>query len=146
MLVHSKKGGILKILGIIFLVIIIIVAAAFIYVYNFHVFKKLMICITPEIEETEKTCVNNNDCTELIKQNLNSNEMPAFLKEKIEETIDKAVFCEETCKHRKYYTNFIGEDQREIENCAEGEEEISIEIRGKEGLQILNLLKESQMQ
>lgn len=143
---HSKKGSILKILGIIFLVIIIIIAAALIYFYNFFVFKKLIICITPEIEEKEEqeiACTSNAECTNNILQNLSTAQMPEFLKIQLDETINKAVFCEQTCKNKKIYSNFIGENRREIEFCAEGEEEVSIEIRGKEGIKILNFLRES---
>ncbi|MEK6936415.1 MAG: hypothetical protein AABW67_06525 [Nanoarchaeota archaeon] len=138
------------VIGIIILVILGILVVAgtstAVYFYNFHVFKEFKLCISDKkIQDTKLPCSTNEFCINSLKSNITELEqlknLPDFLKEKSDELFEKAIFCEQTCKFRQ----IKGEPFTEkIENCNANEQEISVQIKGKEGLEILRFMKENQ--
>lgn len=134
-------GKILNIIGVIFLVILAIILGLFIYFYNFHVFTTLTICVSDEIEKEGTSCETDSECIDRFLSETIEESMPDFLSEKISEASQKVVFCEGVCKQRKIYGNFIGEESENFAGCENGDEEISLKIRGKEGIKLFNYLK-----
>jgi hypothetical protein len=140
-----KKGGILLIIGVILIVLIAIIAGAAFYFYNFHVFKKINICIGADYEDLLLDCSSEADCGgrfEEIRSEVGKNleGAPLFVGERIEEVYSKAFYCDGTCKVKE----IRGLENLEEETiCLENEEEVSIEIRGKEGLALLTWMKEN---
>jgi hypothetical protein len=133
-------GKILKIFLIIFIIFILLIAGAVFYLYQFHVFKTLRICISKDIQDTGISCNENKDCYNLFLENIGDFEMenvPDFMKEKFSEILDNAIICESTCRVKEIY----GLDE-ELDSCNSGDQEIVQEIRGKEGIKILLFLKE----
>ena len=138
------KKGVIGTIAVILIIGVIGVVSAGFYFYEYFSFKTLKICVTEESVDSEMACSVQTDCLEEISEYKSTEEfeeLPSFIKQKLDEGISKIITCDETCKVKEVYTNFYGEDIREFESCAEGEEEISIEIRGKEGLQLLTYLK-----
>jgi hypothetical protein len=120
------------------------------YAYNTHIYKTLRICLG---EDTNSgfPCETTQQCIDLIETYSNEsekvreaiNEAPDFLKSKFQEVLDKGVRCEKTCLIR----DVRGIDKETgdfefLESCNDGEEEIILEIRGKEALAILKFIKE----
>jgi len=138
-----KKSGKAKlVLGIIFIILLILVGIGY-YFYNFHVFKTLRVCVTDEVTDSMIPCSSNKFCIEQVKQNSTDfeklEELPDFIKNKIEEVLESAIYCEETCKLKKIRGL---ENLGEIESCEENGQEFLFEIRGKQGLEILKYLKQ----
>ncbi len=135
------------VIGIILLVIILIVAGAIFYFYNFYVFKTFHICVTNEVNDTMIPCTSNDFCTDTFR---GSDEMPdldsfpPLIGEKVSEAFDLAIFCEESCKFRGIRGISDDTDIQSIESCEVGDDEITLEIRGKEGLALLKFLDENQ--
>ena len=134
-------GKILSVIGIIFLVILAVIVGLVIYFYNFHVFTTLTVCVSDEIEEESELCETDSECVEKFLSETIDEGMPDFLREKIGEVSDRAVFCERVCKTRKTYGNFIGEESKDFAGCENGDDEISLKIRGKEGIKIFNYMR-----
>ena len=67
----------------------------------------------------------------------NYEKAPDILKEKIDEVFEKAVYCQTTCKVRK-----ISELDKAsiIESCQEGEQEVVLNIKGKDALKFKRYL------
>ena len=143
----KKRGGIWLIIGIIFLVLVLIVAGAAFYFYNSYVFKTIHICVTNEVNDTQILCSSDDFCVDAFK---NGDAMPdlsgfpSLISEKVDEAFDLAIFCEERCKVRKIRGISDDADIQSIESCEVGDEEIALEIRGKEGLELLKFLKENE--
>jgi len=140
---------VLIILGLIFLGLILLIALAAFYFYNIHVFKTLRLCVGSDSVDLNFTCDSREDCLDLMRTGdiLDSEELegaPDFAREKIEEVLSKAIYCENSCKINKVRGLDESEDGGfgEIESCFADEEEIKLEIRGKEGLEILKYAKE----
>lgn len=145
----SKKNK-KAVIGITIIIIVIILALiaglAFIYFYNFHVFKEFKICILDnKIQDTGIPCITNEFCINAVKSNITEleqlNNLPDIFKAKSDELFEKAVFCNSTCKFRQVKGEPFTE---KIENCNANEQEISVQIKGKEGLEILRFMKENQ--
>lgn len=141
-------GKVLKIILIVFLIIVLLIVAVGVYFYYFHVFKTFRVCISNEIENTPVECKANEECFNMIvnrsaelKEAMEMVEIaPDFIKEKISGISEEAAYCESTCKIKRIYGDLTGE---KIESCNPGDKEIKIEIRGKEGLQIFNLMRKN---
>ena len=147
LLVMKKKGGVLLVIGIILLVIILVVAGGGFYFYNFYVFKTVRICVTNEVNDTPIICSSDDFCIEKFRSSSELPDLssfPSLISDKIFEAFDVAVFCEETCKVRRIRGFGDGENIEEIESCSEGDEEIKLEIRGKEGVALLKFLEENE--
>lgn len=142
----KSKRAVIGIIILVLLGILIVTGiSTAIYFYNFHVFKEFKICISDDkIQDTKLPCSTDEFCINAIKTNITGLEqlknLPDFLKEKSDELFKKAVFCEQTCKFKQ----IKGEPFTEkIENCNLNEQEISVQIKGKEGLEILKFMKEN---
>jgi len=141
----NKKAGAGKIILIILGILFAIVILAVIYFYNFYVFKEFKLCISDEnIQDTKVSCIDNKYCINAVMSNITDldrlNELPEFFKEKANDLFEKAIFCEQTCKFRQVKGEPFTE---KVDNCKPNEQEILVKIRGKEGLQILKLIREN---
>lgn len=136
---------ILKILAIIFIILILVVVIAGIYLYYFHVFKTIRVCVSNESTNTNLSCSNNQQCISLASGissfNAGLESMPNNIKEKFNEIMNSSVYCENTCKIKKIYGTGIGDD-KEVESC-NNDQEITFDIRGKEGVKIISYLKKN---
>jgi len=125
-------------------IILLVLAITLFYLYNFHVFKTVRICLG-EPFETQIYCETTQDCYEWIRVNrseLDTSLMPPFLDENLQRVLNEAVYCDETCKVRKLYgINEETFDIEELESCDGDQREFLIEIRGKEALEIYEYLK-----
>lgn len=141
-------GKALKIVGIIFLIIILLIAGLAIYFYNFYVFKTLRVCITNQADDLKIPCQDSSSCINFAKTSLFNNSqtinLPEGIKKKLNEVIDLCVYCSQTCKIKKYYGTGIGSDVA-VDKCKHEEKEIKYEIRGKEGLEILNFMRKNKL-
>lgn len=141
----NKKAGAGRVILIILGVLIAIIVLAGIYFYNFYVFKEFKICISNEkIQDTKFPCPTSDFCINALKSNIPQlsklNELPEFFQEKANDLFKQAILCEQTCKIRQVR----GEPFTEaVNNCDSTEQEMLIPIRGKEGLQILEFMKEN---
>jgi hypothetical protein len=146
-----KRGLIgIIILSILGVLVLGILGGAY-YAYNVHVYKTVRVCLAEEWD-SKFPCENTQQCIELIEQYSNSSQeikarlegAPQFLKEKIQEAIDKGVRCDTTCIVRdlRGINKETGEFEF-LESCNPGEEEIALDIRGKEALEIKKFLDEN---
>jgi hypothetical protein len=135
----------LKIFLIVFLILILMSSAAGYYFYNFFVFKTLRVCITEETFDSQISCNINEDCYNYAKDNLEIevDNLPPFITSKIDNVISKSIHCEKTCRIKEFYGDGINRELGSVKSCSENEEEIIIEIRGKEGFEILKFLKKN---
>jgi hypothetical protein len=142
-----KSGGILLIIGIVLISLIILGVGAAVYFYNFHVFKEIRLCLGEE-HDTTISCEVRDNCMEVLGDlNLDTEEMPNFIKEKVDEVLSKALYCDGSCMVRDLRgINLETNELEMLESCNSGEEEIVIEIRGKEGLEIWKYLKSRENQ
>lgn len=145
-----KRGSAWTIVLIIVGVLLLIGVAGAYYAYNVHVYKTVRICLGEDID-SGFPCKNTQQCMDLIETYSNKsveikeilNNAPTFLKEKFQEGLDKAVRCENTCILRNM--RGINAETKEFEfldSCNANEEEIALEIRGKEALEIRDFLKD----
>ncbi len=67
---------------------------------------------------------------------------PSFIKEKVEELFNLVIYCEGTCKVREVYGMGFG-NVKEVETCKLGEQEVKYEVKGREGLRLINYLRET---
>lgn len=127
-------------------IILILSILAGIYFYYFHVFKTARVCITDEVEDLNAYCESNEDCISFVMSNISiiNENSPNFLKNTIEEITRKSIYCETTCKQKKIYSNVFGDNQENIESCKEGEEEITVDLHGKELWQLFRLTQKEQ--
>lgn len=143
----KKRGSVLKIIGIIFIVLIIILLAVGIYFYNFYVFKTVRICIG-EANNIMVSCNTDSDCAGFFKGqalDFNLSDAPIFLQEKFEDVIDTAVYCNETCFVRNIRgINPKTQELEMLDGCNAGEVEIKADIQGRDGLEIWNWIKSRQ--
>ena len=86
--------GILKIIGLIFLILIAIVLILVFIIYNFASLDIASVCISENGMQTNLSCSLKDDCTEFLKNNLgSSNEIPSVLNENINNLINQATSC-----------------------------------------------------
>lgn len=137
-----EKRGLLGTFTIIGIVITLIGVGAGIYAYQFYVFKTLRVCISDRTIDSKVECLDNQECIGFFMNSTGMQEriqdVPEFIKVNLIEISEEAVYCESTCRAREVYGDITGES---IESCEEGDKEILIEIRGKEGLEMLNYLR-----
>jgi len=134
-----------KIILIILGIIVLLIVGTGIYFYKFHVFKSVRICIGNEIEDLKIPCSGNQECFNLVKNNISElkeslEKLPESMISEFDEIINLAVYCDNTCKTKKIYgEGFSGIEK--IESCKQGEKEFLVEITGEEGLEILKGLR-----
>ncbi len=125
---------ILKVILIIFLIFILVGGVLVVYLYYFHSFYNIRFCISNNINDTEIPCQNNSFCRDISKEKIlklnEVKELPDFVKNKIDNIIEKSVYCENTCKIKEIYGEGLG-DIGHVDSCKSGEEEIVIEVTGK---------------
>lgn len=138
----KRRGGVLMVIGIILAVLVLIIAGAVFYFYNYHVFKEVRVCVG-ESENVYVPCEVREDCLEMLNISLDAlGDSPEFVKVKAEDILKKAVYCEDTCFVRMIRgIDFESGELEVLESCEGNEEEIVMEIRGKEGLEIMEWMK-----
>ena len=136
-------GKVLKIIGIVFAVLILLVLVAGIYFYNFHVFKTVRVCIGEGVD-SQLPCEVTDDCLAMVNGlDIDVTNYPEFVRGKLEEVFDEAIYCDKSCFVRDIRgVNSESQELEMLESCYAGETEIVIEIRGKEGIEILKWLRE----
>lgn len=143
----EKRGLVGKIVLWVIVVILLVVVVGGIYFYNFYVFKTVRICVGEGVD-TEYACANVQDCIDAADvagidvESFDLDNMPTFLNDTLQEVLDEIVYCDVTCFVKD--VRGINPETQEIEmleSCESGETEIVVEIRGKEGLEILKYLK-----
>lgn len=132
------------ILGVVFVILLALIIAGT-YFYNFHVFETVRLCLG-EGNDTGFACVDVQECFdkgEELKAEYDLSDLPDFVVERIESLKDDAVYCDGTCKIRNVRGIDLESQELEmLESCDVGEDEILIEIGGKEGLEIMSYLKD----
>jgi len=133
---------VLMVIGIVISVLILIVAGVAFYFYNYHVFKEVRVCIG-EAEDVGLSCEVRADCLEAFNISLDSlDDSPEFVAEKVGDVLERSVYCEGSCFVRAVRgIDFESGGLEELENCKDGEEEIVMEIHGKEGLEVLEWMR-----
>jgi len=139
--------GIFKVILIIIGVIILVILCAGIYLYNFHVFKTVRVCITNGAQDSNISCSTNQECVNTFESNVSEvkeslGAAPDFVKEKIDSLFSSMIFCDKICKIKNAYGMGFGGVQ-EAASCKAGEQEMLWKIRGKEGIKILLWMRSS---
>ena len=141
----GKQGSVLVIVAIVLGSLAVIVLGAGVYFYNFHVFKEVRLCLG-ESEDTGFSCSMVQDCinkAEELQTEYNISELPDFARGKLELLAKEAVYCDGTCKVKKIRgINLESYELEGLDSCAEDETEVLMKIRGKEGIQIWNYMKD----
>ena len=101
-------------------------------------------CISEDSQDSMVLCTSNDFCFEQIIQDIpelqeNLEKAPDFVRDKINEVFENAVFCDKTCKIKQ--VRGLEGDIGSIDFCEEGEEEIKFEIRGKEAIGFLKYMR-----
>jgi len=163
-----------KIILIVFGVLILIAVIAGVYFYYFHIFKTLRICIKQESSDLMINCSSDNYCYDFVKGKAGNyseedlKKLPDFIKEKIENSQDKAealkesfeqldnapkflsnmlnniinevLYCDSTCRYKEFYGSApLGSE--DVDLCQAGEKEFSVKIHGKEALTLAGWFK-----
>ncbi len=141
----EKKGSVLVIIAIVLGSLAVIALGAGVYFYNFHTFKTVRLCLG-DPTDTGFACSMMKDCldkAEELQTQYNVSELPDFAREKLEILAEEAVYCDGTCKVKNIRgINLETYELEELESCNEGETEILMEIKGKEGIQIWNYVRD----
>ena len=129
------------ILGV-FVFLLVVGIAAGIYFYNFHVFKEIRMCVA-EGEDTGYPCNSQEECLDLLNFSDDAVDgAPVFIRDNFENLLSSAVYCEDTCFVGMIRgINYESGDIEGLESCLDGEKEFLMEIRGKEGLEILKWMR-----
>ena len=140
----EDKGSVWIVVAIVLGSLAIIAIGAGIYFYNFYVFKEVRLCLG-ESEDTGFSCSTVQDCldeAENLQAEYNLSELPDFVREKLEMLVREAVYCDGTCKIKNVRgINLQTYELEELDFCGENETEILMKIRGKEGIQVWNYVK-----
>lgn len=138
----EKRGGVLMVIGIILAALILIIAGAVFYFYNYYVFKEVRVCVGESVD-IGIPCGDREDCLELFNISLDElSGAPDFVMETAGNVLRKAVYCERTCFVREVRgIDFESGELEVLESCGDSEEEVVMEIRGKEGLKIMEWMK-----
>ena len=143
-LIMKKRVSVLKIIGIVFLALIILIAGVGFYFYNFYVFKTVRICLGDGVD-SGIPCDSAQDCVDLISEHgfdVDLSEMPDFVSENLEGVVDEAIYCDGVCFVRDVRgVDYETQELEMLESCEVGEIEFAIDIRGKEGIEVLKYLK-----
>jgi hypothetical protein len=166
----------------IFTVLVLVLAAGLFYLYEYHVFKTIRICIPPDAQEMPLYCVEDSDCIAILngdEEKLNQgvsklpegaragikeqmtkgiielevgrSRVPGFFHDTIDEVLEKSLICspasanlsqlmDKSCKMKQFDFSQI---QTEVDSCKPGEEEIVREIRGKDGIALLEFARDN---
>lgn len=136
--------GLIKMLLILALIIVLAVGGSVFYLYNFYVFKTVRACVSPEAQNLNISCNSSQFCINTLKSNLSdislmtsSPDFPPALSKKIEELFNATFYCAQTCKMRNVSTTL---DNQSLQ-CKSADKEITIDLHGKEMLQMLNFAR-----
>jgi len=144
----DKKGGLLKIIVTVIIVLLLILAALAFYFYNFYVFKTVRVCIGDSVD-TKIPCNTSQNCIDvLIRNKIESdlNSAPEFVQEKFKKVINDVIYCDMTCQVKNVSgINYKTGKLEIIDKCKMGEKEIKMDIRGKEGMEILKWMQEQNL-
>jgi hypothetical protein len=140
----EKKGSVLMVIGIVIIVLLLAAGIAAFYFYNYHVFKTVRVCVG-EARDTGIFCNVAQDCIDSAKEHdlvVELEDAPDFIKENLQIVVDEAVYCDGTC----FVKNVRGvnpqtQELEMLESCEDGEVEFVVDIRGKEGLEVLEWMK-----
>jgi len=145
---NKKKKNWVFIFALIMLITTLIVAGIGYYLYNFHTFKTLRLCVGDEID-SGVSCNEVQSCLDAMgnpEQEIANGDYPSFIKERFGELISEMILCTETCKIR----NVRGIDLKSgeisvelIESCEDYEVEILVEIGGKEAVEVWQFLQKN---
>jgi hypothetical protein len=138
-------GKVLKIVGIVVLVLVVLIVGIGIYFYNYHVFKTVRVCIGDGVD-SGVLCNVTQDCVDLVGEQQNFETSldgaPNFVKENFQNIVDEAIYCDGVCFVRNIRgVNYETGELEDLESCDIGEVEFVMEIRGKEGVEILKYLR-----
>jgi len=140
----KNRGRALLIIAIVLGCLAIIILGVGFYLYNFHVFKEVRLCLG-EPTDTNFSCAMVQDClnrAEELQTEYNISELPEFAREKLEMLSEDAVFCDGTCKIREVRgINLKTYELENLEYCDDDEKEVLIQIKGKDGLKIWSYVK-----
>tara|TARA_B100001964_G_scaffold240974_1_gene312218 strand:- start:1902 stop:2339 length:438 start_codon:yes stop_codon:yes gene_type:complete len=140
----EKRGLVGWIILIVIIAILLIAAVAAFYFYNFHVFETVRVCVG-EATDTSAPCENVQNCVDLAEENgisVDLSDAPDFIRENFDAVLDEAVYCDGTCFVKN--VRGIDPDTQELEmleSCEDDEVEFAVDIRGKEGLEVLEWMK-----
>ena len=140
----KKMVSVLKVIGIVVLVLVILIAGVGLYFYNFYVFKTVRICLGDGVD-SGIPCDSAQDCVDLISEHgfdVDLSEMPDFVGENLQVVVDEAIYCDGVCFVRDVRgVDYETQELEMLESCEVGEIEFAIDIRGKEGIEVLKYLK-----
>jgi hypothetical protein len=130
----EKEGKFWKTLGYSYLITLLIMLVSAVYFYEFHVFKEFRSCVSNNKsleQETMYPCVSNEECFNASMENMNTNleEMPGLIQEEITNVLREAIYCNETCKVKEIYGDFV---DKHVDECLEGDTEFLLQLKGKQ--------------
>ena len=142
----NKSGLVGKIILIVVVVVLLVVGVVAVYFYNFHVFKTVRVCVG-FANDTGVGCNATQDCFDLAEEygfDLDSelDGAPDFISENLRRVVDEVVYCDGTCFVKEVRgVNPETQELEMLESCEDDEVEFSVDIRGKEGLEILGWMR-----
>jgi len=141
LLIMKKRGLFGMIILGTFVLLLVVGIGAGIYFYNYYVFKEVRVCVG-NWEDSKFPCKSRDECLSVLNfDNEIMVDAPSLIKNNFDNILDGAVYCEGSC--------FVGKirgvdyENGEIGNveCVEGEDEFVMEIRGRDGLEILKWMR-----
>ena len=142
----KKRGSVLLIVGIVILVLAASAVGTGVYLYNFHVFKTVRLCVGEEGQNTTIPCSSTQQCLDFARESgmqVDLEDAPDFVKENFDRVVDEVFYCDSFCFIKEVRgVNIETGELEDLESCEPGESEFLLEIRGKEGLEIYNFAKE----
>jgi len=133
-------------LGIIGVILLVLVIVGF-YLYNFHVFESVRICIGEERDmlypcETARECFEATGNTDIVAS---LDGAPDFIREAFQDMLSEVVYCNNTCFVRGVRgINTETQELEMLESCYNNETEVVVKIRGKEALEVWNWMKKQE--
>ena len=135
----EKRGGVLLVIGIIISVLIVVLLVAGIYLYNFHVFKSVRVCVG-DATDIVIPCEATKDCTDMMgigELDINLDEAPDFVRDNFQKIFNEVVYCDNTCFVKNVRgVNLESMEMEMLESCDSDETEFVVEIRGKDAFEI----------
>jgi len=134
-------GKVLKVVGVVVLVLFVLFVVAGIYFYNYYVFKTVRICVGDGVN-SEVPCGSIQECVDLVNERQDVGAgldgVPDFVRENFEDVMDEVIYCDGTCFMRDIRgIDYETGELLELDSCEVGETEFVMEIRGREGIEIL---------
>ncbi|MCK4650277.1 hypothetical protein KAT36_03525 [Candidatus Pacearchaeota archaeon] len=143
----KKCGGALLIIGIVILVLLIGIVGTGFYLYNFHVFKEVRICIG-DATNTMMPCEITQDCIDMEKAigfDIDLEGAPNFVQDNFQKVFDEVIYCDRTCFIRSIRGfNYKTQEIEMLDSCLDSEVEFVVEIRGKEGLEVWEWMRKGE--